>query len=311
VQMPAPVNKYPEYPAGIVCRLKAAFPALGSMRIANMLARAGLHVARTTVRRLLKHRARPPAPAPADAAVVEEQPSAPRRIIARGPNHTWLVDLTIMPTAAGFWVPWLPFAIVQRWLFCWWIVVVVDHFSRAVVGHAVFKEQPTAPEVCRVLGRAAKRAGRAPKYLVSDHGPQFQDEYRAWCKRRGAKPRYGAIGAYGSITIIERLIKTLKDEGLRRIVVPLAQDEMTAEVSAITDWYNRFRPHEALRGATPNEIHRRVRPARDGPRFEIRERYPTRRGQKFRGKKGDVVKLEIRRHTGRSHLPVIRLRAAA
>jgi transposase InsO family protein len=221
------------------------------------------------------------------------------------------VDLTIMPTAAGFWVPWLPFAIVQRRPFCWWVAVVNDHFSRTVVGHAEFRQQPTAGEVVRVLGRAARNVGRAPKYLISDRGGQFQDEYRGWCRRRGVKPRFGATGRHGSIAIVERFVRTLKDEGLRRILVPLGRTAMQAEVEAFIGWYNAFRPHESLRGATPNEICRRVRPARDGPRFEIRARYPTRPGEKLRAKKGTVVKLSITDHEGRFHLPVICWRSAA
>lgn len=63
--------------------------------------------------------------------------------------------------------------------------------------------------------------------------------------------------------------------------------------------------------ATPNEIYRRHRPAREGPRLEPRARYPTRRGEKLRGNKGAVVKLVVGHHEGRPHLPVIRLRAAA
>jgi transposase InsO family protein len=312
VKMPAPVNKYPEYLAGIVCRLKAAFPALGTMRIANMLARAGLHIARMTVRRLLKKGPRSTEPAPAEAASAAT-PTAepPKRIISRGPNHTWLVDLTVMPTTAGFWVPWLPFSFLQSWPFCWWIMVVVDHFSRKAVGHAVFKKQPTAAEVLRVLDRASRNADRRPKYLISDHGTQFGEEYRAWCKRRGVRPRFGAIGKFGSISLIERCILTLKSEGLRRILVPLRQSAMRDEISAIVDWYNGFRPHEALGGATPNETYRKVRPACRRPRIEPRARYPTRPGEKLRGKKGAVVKLCIGHHAGRSHLPVIRLRSAA
>ena len=311
VRTPAPVNRFPEFLGDIVGRLKVAFPALGSQRIANMLARAGLHVARTTVRRLLKRGARPPEPASTDPAVAEEQPSAQRRIFSRGPNHTWLVDLTIMPTTVGFWVPWLPFTFVQRWPFCRWIAVAIDHFSRVVVGHAEFKQQPSAAEVCSALRRAAKRARRAPKYLVSDQGPQFRDEYRAWCARRGVRPRFGAIGKTGSTAIIERFVKTSKGEGLRRIVVPLRQADMHAEVEAFVGWFNEHRPHEALRGATPNEIYRKVRPACRRPRIEPRARYPAQRGAKLPGKQGAVVKLCIAHHEGRPHLPVVRLRVAA
>ena len=30
----------------------------------------------------------------------------------------------------GMWCTWLPFALPQRWPFCWWVLVAVDHFSR-------------------------------------------------------------------------------------------------------------------------------------------------------------------------------------
>jgi transposase InsO family protein len=128
VRTPAPVNRFPEFVGDIVHRLRAAFPAMGTMRIANMLARAGLHVARTTIRRLLKKlpaTQRPEPPTEADTARVEPD-AKPRRIVSRRPNHTWLIDLTIVPTTSGFWVPWLPFAIAQRWPFCWWVAIVID-----------------------------------------------------------------------------------------------------------------------------------------------------------------------------------------
>jgi hypothetical protein len=37
-------------------------------------------------------------------------PSA-KRITAKYANHVWHVDLTTVPTAAGFWTSWLPFAL--------------------------------------------------------------------------------------------------------------------------------------------------------------------------------------------------------
>jgi hypothetical protein len=37
----------------------------------------------------------------------------------RYPHHVWNVDLTVMPIASGFWVPWLPFCLAQRWPFGW------------------------------------------------------------------------------------------------------------------------------------------------------------------------------------------------
>ncbi len=54
-----------------------------------------------------------------------------------------------------------------------------------------------------------------PKYFVTDRGKQFDcHAFRKWCKRRKVKPRYGAVGKYGSIAVIERFNRTLKYEGL-------------------------------------------------------------------------------------------------
>ena len=55
-----------------------------------------------------------------------------RVVTAKAPDEIWHVDLTTVPTAAGFWVPWVPFTWPQVWPFCWWVAVVIDHFSRAV-----------------------------------------------------------------------------------------------------------------------------------------------------------------------------------
>jgi hypothetical protein len=93
-----------------------------------------------------------------------------RVVTAKAPGEIWHVDLTTVPTAAGFWVPWLPFTWPQSWPFCWWVAVVVDHFSRAVAGIAVFFRSPTSVEIQRSLGLAIRRAGHPPKYVISDQG---------------------------------------------------------------------------------------------------------------------------------------------
>ena len=80
---------------------------MGRVRIARVLARAGLHLAPTTVRRMLRT-PRSPKPSPALHA-------APHIISARKPNDLWHVDLTTVPTSLGFWTSWVPFALPQVW----------------------------------------------------------------------------------------------------------------------------------------------------------------------------------------------------
>ena len=67
-------------------------------------------------------------------------------------------------------------------------------------------------------------------------------------------PRFGAVGRHGSIAVVERFHRTLK-EILRLFTVPEDQAEFEREVRSIVDWYNEHRPHDTLGGTTPNEIY--------------------------------------------------------
>jgi putative transposase len=312
IQLREPVNKFPDFVHFIVRQLKLFFPDMGKDRIARILARAGLHLGATTVARMLKT-GKPPAK---DAGKLE--PPAPSRVVtAKHPNHVYHVDLTVVPTKAGFWVPWFPFCFLQVWPFCWWVAVVVDHFSRLVVGFAVFPKDPTSIDIRSFLGRVFHNAGQAPKYIISDkHRIFFNDDYKRWCRRKKISPRYGAVGKHGSIAIVERFIRSLKMECTRRLFVPLRLQVMRIELSLYTTWYNEYRPHSALGGKTPREVYERLRPANEKPRFEPRPHWPSRSPcaspqTSVKGKPGTKLSLQIGHLEGRKHLPVIRLRKAA
>jgi hypothetical protein len=154
IQLKEPVNKFPDFVRYIVRQLKLFFPDMGKDRIARILARAGLHLGSTTVGRMLK--AKDP---PVRDAVELRVPSPSRVVTAKHPNHVFHVDLTVVPTKAGFWVPWFPFCFLQTWPFCWWVAVVVDHYSRLVIGFAVFPKDPTSLEIRSFLGRVFHNAG--------------------------------------------------------------------------------------------------------------------------------------------------------
>ena len=62
----------------------------------------------------------------------------------------------------GMWTAWTPLALPQCWPFCWWVAVVIDHFSRRAMDVAVFKNQPTAVQVRTFLGRLTMHVGRSP-----------------------------------------------------------------------------------------------------------------------------------------------------
>jgi hypothetical protein len=155
----------------LVQRLKLLCPLMGKVRIAQVLARAGLQLAPRTVRRLLD-RASCPEPEP---AVARSARHAGRCVIARYSDHVWSIDHTVVPTRAGLWVPWIPFSLVQRWPFCHWVSVVLDHFSRRVMPNEVYFGRKPACTRSRFEPRArypaqGRRARRGVKLkLVVAH----------------------------------------------------------------------------------------------------------------------------------------------
>jgi putative transposase len=316
VQLREPVNKFPDFVRYIVQRLKILCPALGKVKIAQILARAGLHLGVTTVGRMLKAKDKkaPPSKPESTATAGDSLPSE-RVVTAKRPNHVWHIDLTSVPLA-GFWVPWLPLSLPQCWPFCWWLAVVVDHFSRRAMGVAVFRKQPDCQQAIAFLARTIRDAAK-PKYIISDKGTQFWcTRFKRWCKRRKIKPRFGAVGQYGSIAVIERFIRTLKDEGLRRILVPLTVRKMRREANAIIAWYNTCRPHTALGGRTPDERYLRIPAACRRPRFEPRPHWPGNSPcaspqAKVRAAPGVRLQLVVNFHQGRRHLPIVTLRQVA
>ncbi len=206
----------------------------GNDLIARTLARAGWKLSARTVARIRRERWPPPR-APAAAS------KAPRAVRARRPNHVWMADLTDVRGLFG--------------LVTFKIAVVFDVFSRMPLSMRVFAKEPSAREMARLVSRTARRFGK-PAHFVSDKGNCFRGgAFRRVLRHLGARPRFGAIGKKGSIALIERLWRTLKDSLGLRLLRPLVAEDLRQKVELGLIHYAHFRPHEALAGATPAEIY--------------------------------------------------------
>ena len=119
------------------------------------------------------------------------------------------------------------------------------------------------------------QAQAKPKYLICDKGKQFWCKgFKDWCRRKGIRPWFGAVGQHGSIAVVERFIQTVKIECTRRLLVSLRSKTFRQELSWFTVWYNQHRPHTTLGGRTPDEVYFHQRPANRSPRFEPRALWP-------------------------------------
>jgi len=97
-----------------------------------------------------------------------------------------------------------------------------------------------------------------PKYIISDRGKEFDCAvFKGWCRRKGIRPRYGAVGEHGSIAIVERFIRSMKSECARRITVPFSLDEMRYEIGSYATWFNLYRVLSIYRTANSSPSNQR------------------------------------------------------
>ena len=94
-----------------------------------------------------------------------------------------------------------------------------------------------------------------PKHVVTDQesvftGAAFAESMSNW----KVKHRFGAIGKHGSIAVTERAIKTLKYEWLNRVPILKGFDHLERLCESFEEWYNDWRPHMKLDGATPADV---------------------------------------------------------
>ena len=163
-----PVNRFPDFARYATQQTKLFCPALDKAKIANTLVRAGVPIGKTTVARILKEN---PVEHPGRST---DETDAQCRIVLKYPGHTSHADLTAVPISGGFRTNWIPNAIWQRWSVYWWILNVVDHFSRRSLGSAVFRCRPTSEEVTTALDHIMSTENVRPKQVIVDQGPEFK-----------------------------------------------------------------------------------------------------------------------------------------
>jgi putative transposase len=172
-----------------------------------------------------------------------------------------------------------------------WVGAVIDAFSRRVLAIGVAPLGPAALSAVRLLRLALRDAG-APRWLVSDHGPEFTSRVVSrFLTRRGIRRRFGAIGTTGSLALLERFWGSMKREYARGILLFRPHRTIERQLRAYAQWANAERPHQGLGQRTPDDV------------FYGRAPTPPRRVE--------AGTLSVDLIDGDHELPVLRFRAAA
>ena len=131
-----------------------------------------------------------------------------------------------------------------------WVLLVMDVFTRRIIGFGIERAYVDGISVCRMFNHAV--AGKPlPKHLSTDHDPLFR--VHRWL----ANLRVLEIDEIKSVPsapishpYVERLIGTIRREYLDRAIFWNAVD-LARKLHEFSDCYNAYRVHRSLDGTTP------------------------------------------------------------
>jgi len=223
-----------------IVELKRRHPRFGCPRIAQQIDKAfGVSIDKDVVRRVLEKHYRP---GPGSG----HGPSW-LTFIGHLKDSLWSVDM---------------FRCESILLKTHWVLVVMDQFTRRIIGFGVHAGDVDGVALCRMFNKTISTMD-TPTYLSSDNDPLFQ--YHQWqanhsildvdeVKSVPYTPR--------SHPFVERLIGTIRREFLDHTLFWNAVD-LERKLALFKEYYNHSRTHASLDGNTPAEIsgHRITQPA--------------------------------------------------
>lgn len=159
-----------------------------------------------------------------------------RQFTASAPNRVWMADITYLPTAEGW---------------CY-LAVLLDAFSRRVVGWAVSTQLTTALPLA-ALHRALAARQPGPGLLHhSDRGIQYASTaYQNALQRYGLRASMSRRGDCYDNAVVESFFHSLKVERLHERRLTGRQEVVEELEDYIERFYNRQRRHSTLGHISP------------------------------------------------------------
>jgi len=129
-----------------------------------------------------------------------------------------------------------------------WFLVCIDDYSRFLVLAEQFDHEPTTQEVTWLL----ERQKRLPKVILSDHGSQFRENWKEWCKQHHIEPHFAHPSYPQDKGKVERCIQNLNREFVNHL--RKFPGWLKGKIHEYKDWFNRSRFHEGIK-AFPAELY--------------------------------------------------------
>src|SRR5215468_219644 len=132
----------------------------------------------------------------------------------------------------------------------YWVLIVMDQYTRRIVGFGIQCGVVDGLALCRMFKQAIRGAG-LPKYVSSDHDPLYRfHQWEANLRILGVREIKTVPYTPWSHPFVERLIGTIRKECLDQLLFWTAMD-LEIKLIAFRDYYNGYRRHAGLKGETP------------------------------------------------------------
>ncbi len=228
---PGPTGPSQELVSAIV-EIKCRNPKFGYQRIADQISLVfGIEIDKDVVRRVLAKHYRPKPGSNGPSWLT---------FLGHSKDSLWSVDL---------------FRCESLILKSHWVMVVMDQFTRRIIGFAIHAGEPDGPAVCWMFNSII-RGSMGPRYLSSDNDPLFL--FRQW----SANLRILEVTEVKTVPyvplshpFVERLIGTVRREFLDQIPFWGALD-LETKLLLFKEYYNRDRVHRGLNGVPPRRKRR-------------------------------------------------------
>ena len=230
------ISCLPEEIQKIIIEFKKENPGAGLKRIDQELkGKYFLVIPRKRVREVLKREGI----LNEDKVVGEGEEKGQRRFEASRPNELWQMDVT------NVYVKGVPVL---------YLVVVLDDHSRYCLA-AELREEMSSDTMIEVLHGVVQRQGK-PRKILTDQGRSFytwsmeQTKFQEYVDGQGVEHIVSEPHSPQTAGKVERFMKTIKDELIRRVKFQDAADARE-KISGYLYHYNHHRPHQSLGGKVP------------------------------------------------------------
>ncbi len=127
-----------------------------------------------------------------------------------------------------------------------WFLVCIDDYSRFIIAAEQFDHELTTAETVAVL----ERQKRFPKAILSDHGSQFKEQWKDWCREHDIEAQFAHPSYPQDKGKVERCIQNLN----REFINPLRKFPrwLKGQICEYKDWFNHSRFHRGVKAYPAN-----------------------------------------------------------